>query len=154
MLQLLAWLFVHLLMLDHYDATSPQTCIIVLLYQTTIFMAGWGRGGNAEGRGVGGGGKGGGGTKPGEEKTDTEDEFLRAELLLAEVAIHILVQVEEYVADALSIAPAEPALLGLFWVRLYSELHQLIPHGAHHYVPDAHPTCRRTHTHTHSCLHC
>ena len=77
-------------------------------------------------------------------------EAIRAELLLAEVAIHILVQMEEDVADALSIAPAEPALLGLFWVGLYSELHQLIPHGAHHYVPNAHPAYRRTHTHAHA----
>lgn len=65
--------------------------------------------------------------------------YSRTELLLAEVAIHILVQMKEGVAHALGVAPAEPALLGLFLVGLHPQLHELVPHGAHHYVPDTHP---------------
>ena len=68
----------------------------------------------------------------------------RAELMLAEVAIHVLVQLEEDVAQPLSIALAEPALLGLFQISLYPELHQLIPHAAHHNVPDLHPASHQT----------
>jgi len=68
----------------------------------------------------------------------------RAELMLAEMAIHILVQVEEGVAQPLSVALAEPALLGLFRISFYPELHQLIPHAAHHDVPDLHPASHQT----------
>ncbi len=68
----------------------------------------------------------------------------RAELMLAEVAIHVLVQLEEDVAQPLSVALAEPALLGLFWISLHPELHQLIPHAAHHDVPDLHPASHQT----------
>ena len=59
--------------------------------------------------------------------------------MLAEMAIHVLVQVEEDVAQPLSVALAEPALLGLFQISLNPELHQLIPRAAHHNVPDLHP---------------
>jgi len=68
----------------------------------------------------------------------------RAELMLAEMAIHILVQVEEGVAQPLSVALAEPALLGLFRISFYPELHQLIPHAAHHDVPDLHSASHQT----------
>ena len=68
----------------------------------------------------------------------------RAELMLAEMAIHILVQVEEGVAQPLSVALAEPPLLGLFRISFYPELHQLIPHAAHHDVPDLHPASHQT----------
>ncbi len=68
----------------------------------------------------------------------------RAELMLAEMAIHVLVQVEEGVAQPLSVALAEPPLLGLFRISFYPELHQLIPHAAHHDVPDLHPASHQT----------
>lgn len=63
--------------------------------------------------------------------------------MLAEMAVHVLVQVEEDAAHPLSIALAEPALLGLFWISLNPELHQLIPHAAHDDVPDFHPASRQ-----------
>ena len=64
--------------------------------------------------------------------------------MLAEMAIHVLVQVEEDVAQPLSVALAEPALLGLFQISLNPELHQLIPHAAHHNVPDLHPASHQS----------
>ncbi len=67
----------------------------------------------------------------------------RAELMLAEMAVHVLVQLEEHVAQPLSVALAKPALLGLFRISLYPELHQLVPHAAHHDVPDLHPAERK-----------